>query len=402
MTTDATVRSATTADLDALAELHGLAGPGLGAPPPDTSEGVRLAEVGSVPVAYLVVERPPGSHVFLSSLVVHPERRSHGDEKLLIADVLQEAKGRDVRDRPAVSMQVAVDDTDLLHALFEQGFVGRRALDNLFAPGRHGLYCVYKSRYEYLDPDERYLLALTSWQAIQRLIDEESYAVTGAYHLGGRRVLEVARFENEDIATLQSDESMAGIAFAAGILAAITFVLGFSFTSGKYPDDIKVLLLGAALTTTLALIIYANTSGELARLRSNAFVDNMKWGNVLSEYGGVLPFVVSLEVTYAQLTPSWVPALITGGVASVALGCYFRSGFSLASRFTQSVWTHLLTAVIVIAPAAGAVVVRYSPISWPWTLAFAGSLIAQSTVFLFARRSEAGTRDGMQRWQIRR
>ncbi|MFI5960030.1 hypothetical protein [Cryptosporangium sp. NPDC051539] len=403
----ATIRPAVEDDLDRLRELHTLARAlpptDAGIPSVESVDGVTVAAVDGRAVAFLVAEHSPGTHIVLTTIVVDPEHDGHGHEAALVGDVLRAADGTDVAERSAISMQVAFDASDLLQALFDQGFVGRRALEDLFGRGRHGLYCVYKSRYEYLHPDERYLLALTSWQAIHSLISQEHYAVTGAYVTGGRRVLEVSRFESEDAAALQSDESMAGITFAAGILAAITFVLGFSFTSNKFPDDIKVLLLGAALTATLALIIYANTSGELARIRSNAFVRNMRWGNVLSEYGGVLPFVVALEVTYARITQSWLAALITGVLTSLALLLYFRSDFCLARRFESSFWSHFLTGLIVIAPAAGSVVVRNSPISWPWTVAFSGTLIAAATIFLASRKPEgAGGRTGVRRWQIRR
>lgn len=361
---------------------------------------VRVLEVEHEIVAFLLLAPPRAGHYVVRALTVHPEHRDRGYDAALLTHLLDDIRARDTNERPAVSTALPVDDIQALRLFLDHDFVGRRALDDYFGPGRPGLHCVYKSRFEYLDPDERYELPLTGWQTIRGLIAGEKYAMTAAYVSDGRPVVEIARFEIEDIATLQSDEAAAGITFAAGVLAAITFVLGFSFTSARYPDDIKMLLLGAALATTIALIVYANASGELARLRSNAFTTNMKWGNVLSEHGGVLPFMVSLEVTYARTTNSVVAAMITSAVASVALALYYRSRFSLASRFHRSVWTRLFSGLIILAPAGGALTVRYSPISWPWTLAFSGALLAQGSIYLFARPDETVVR-GLRR-QTRR
>jgi hypothetical protein len=63
--------------------------------------------------------------------------------------------------------------------------------------------------------------------------------------------------------------------FAAGILGAITLILGFSFTTPALPGDIRVLLTGAAVITIFGLIVYAHASGELSRQRSKIFNQHM-------------------------------------------------------------------------------------------------------------------------------
>ncbi|CQR59662.1 hypothetical protein [Streptomyces leeuwenhoekii] len=90
-----------------------------------------------------------------------------------------------------------------------------------------------------------------------------------------------ARFERDDPASLQSGEAAAGIAFSGSLLAAITFILGFALTSSRFPDDVRLLLIGATFSTMLSLTVYASASGELARIRANSFARTMKWGNVL-------------------------------------------------------------------------------------------------------------------------
>ena len=210
----------------------------------------------------------------------------------------------------------------------------------------------------------------------------------------------VARFEQDDPATLQSGEAAAGIAFSGSILAAITFLLGFAFSSTRFPDDVRLLLIGATFSTVLSLIIYASASGELARIRSNSFGKIMKWGNVLSEYGGVFPFLISLPVTYAQASGDPWTTMVLAVVFSLAIAWYERSEFSIAHRFQRSRTEVTLTALTAASPTVGAALVAAKATSWPWTMALIVTLAARTWLYLFRRGAEADIAERRQ-WRIR-
>jgi hypothetical protein len=225
--------------------------------------------------------------------------------------------------------------------------------------------------------------------------------VTALAVLSGEPAFEISRFEQDDPASLQSGEAQAGIAFSGSVLAAITFLVGFSFASSRYPDDVRLLLIGATCATTMSLIIYASAAGELARIRSNAFGKIMKWGNVLSEYGGVLPFLVSLPITYAQLTGAVWFAVVTGVALSAGLVVYERSEFSIAHRFRWTVTTRALAAFTSLAPTGCVIMAACGLPSWPWTGALVAALAARTVIYLFGRGPESGISEHRRTWQIR-
>ncbi|MGH8684390.1 MAG: hypothetical protein ACREUM_03465, partial [Nitrosospira sp.] len=265
-----------------------------------------------------------------------------------------------------------------------------------FGPGRDRFYCQYKVRNDYVDPDDRYIVPARATQHIAGLLASGGYVITSVVALPDSTAFEICKFERDDFAALQSNECAAGITFSAGALAAITFILGFSFVSSSYPDDVRVLLIGSAVITTFSLIIYANASGELSRLRSNVFGYHMKWGNVLSEYGGVLPFLISLPVTFAGVTSTQWIALTTAALVSFSLFVYERSRFAISSRFRKTPVVIVLEAITSSAPITGVLAVFYLPITWPWTGMVAAALILRSLIYLTLRPAESGQgrRDG--------
>ncbi|MFE9770759.1 hypothetical protein ACFYOV_03565 [Streptomyces sp. NPDC005931] len=258
----------------------------------------------------------------------------------------------------------------------------------------------HKSRVAYLDPDSRHLVPVSDQEQLAESLAPSDHAVTALVPLGDGWAFEIARFEQDDPATLQSGEAAAGIAFAGSILAAITFLLGFAFSSTRFPDDVRLLLIGATFSTVLSLIVYASASGELARIRSNSFGKIMKWGNVLSEYGGVFPFLISLPVTYAQASRNPWTTMVLALVVSAAIAWYERSEFSIARRFRRSPGELTLVVLTAASPTVGAGLVAANATSWPWTTVLVLTLSARTGLYLFYRGAEADIAERRQ-WQAR-
>nr|WP_238426364.1 GNAT family N-acetyltransferase [Streptomyces adustus] len=360
---------------------------------------VRVAEADGELVGCAVAERPSPEHLRVSVLAVRTDLRRQG-MGLGLLDELSRLVSELPGPTPLLSAVVEASDMPVSGLLLKSGFIGTRVMHTSRNPGGICIHYQHKNRVEYIDPDTRHLVPLSAQAQLIESLAPHDQAVTALVSLKGEPALEITRFERDDPATLQSGEAAAGIAFSGSILAAITFLLGFAFTSTRFPDDVRLLLIGATFSTVLSLIIYASASGELARIRSNTFGKIMKYGNVLSEYGGVLPFLISLPVTYAEASGDPRTTMILAALLSVSIAWYERSEFSIAHRFRTS-WVETSLMVFTAAsPLIGAAVVAAKATSWPWTVALACALSARTWLYIFRRGPEAGTA-GRRHWQIR-
>lgn len=375
-----------------------------------------VVEINGEMVGYAVVEMPSAGHIRLSAIAVRPDMRRRGIGSALLADVLRqtsnpsnrpnppelrEPRGDDLGEQPMVSAVAAPMDQDAALFLLARGFIGTRVLRTV----THGsllIHYQHKQRVEYIDPDARHLVPVAAREQLIESLSPSDHAVTALVELSGEPAFEIARFERDDPAALQSGEAAAGIAFSGAVLAAITFLLGFAFASTRFPDDVRLLLIGATFITMLSLIVYASASGELARIRSNAFGEIMKWGNVLSEYGGVLPFLISLPVIYAQVSGNRWSTLVLAVVLGIGIAAYEWSEFSIAYRFRNSKIAVILMMLTAASPAAGAALIATDTVSWPWTTLLAATLGTRISLYLYRRGAEAGIAEHRRRWQIRR
>ncbi|MET8627854.1 GNAT family N-acetyltransferase [Kitasatospora sp. NPDC004669] len=362
---------------------------------------VWLAEADDTAVGYLCVERPRPNHVRLTGIGVLPGHRRRGVGRVLVERLL--TKPDDEEDGgTTVSAVVEPTQTAGIELLLACGFIGDRILRVGVAGDGVQMHLRHQSRTEYVDPEARYLVPIADTAQLVESLGPDDRVVTALARLAGGPAFEISRFEQDDPAALQSGEAQAGIAFAGAILAALTFLVGFSFASARYPDDIRLLLIAATFATTMSLIIYASAAGELARIRANAFGRIMKWGNVVSEYGGVLPFLVSLPITYAQLAGAAWTAVALGAALTLGLLVYERSEFSIASRFRRSAFTRALALATSLAPLGSALLAACGAPSWPWTAALVLALAGRTGVSLLRRGPESGISEFRRTLQIRK
>ena len=398
-------RAAGPADLPRLRSLLTDSCPTALAPPPSllaeaVARGlVRVAESEGEPAGCVVAEMPSPGHARLSVIAVRDGMRRQGVAARLLYEVVAEFAGLP-GEPPLVSAVARTEETAVARLLLGCGFIGTRVMRAAGADDALHIHYQYKARVEYMDADARHLVHVHAREQIVESLGPSDHAVTALVTLGGEPAFEIARFEQDDPATLQSGEAAAGIAFSGSVLAAITFLLGFAFSSTRFPDDVRLLLIGATFATMLSLIVYASASGELARIRSNSFGKIMKWGNVLSEYGGVFPFLISLPVSYAQASGDPWTTMTLAVVLSVAIGWYERSEFSIAHRFPRTWPDMALMVFTAVSPTAGAALVVANATSWPWTAALTATLAARTWLYLFRRGAEAGIGERRQ-WQIR-
>ncbi|KAB1146314.1 GNAT family N-acetyltransferase [Streptomyces luteolifulvus] len=360
---------------------------------------VRVAESEGELVGCIAAEMPSPGHARLSVIAVRAGIRRQRVASQLLTEMVKELP-RKANELPLISAVARTDELAVTRLLLACGFIGTRIMRTGATDRALHIHYQYKSRVEYIDPDARHLVHVSAQAQLAESLAPSDHAVTALVTLGGEPAFEIARFEQDDPAALQSGEAAAGIAFSGSILAAITFLLGFAFTSTRFPDDVRLLLIWATFSTVLSLIVYASASGELARIRSNSFGRIMKWGNVLSEYGGVLPFLISLPVTYAQASGDPWTTMVLAVVLSAAIAWYERSEFSIAHRFRRSLSEQALMLLTAASPTVGAALVVAQTTSWPWTIVLTVTLAARTWLYLFRRGAEADIAERRQ-WQVR-
>lgn len=354
---------------------------------------LQVAEVQGEVVGFVAAEVPSRGHVRLLATAVRPGLRGRGIGSALIRTMAD-------REHAMVSAVVAANDLVAARLLLRHDFIGNRVLRLGPEDGIH-IHYQHKRRIEYVDPDAHHFVPVSAAHQLTDSLALEDHAVTNLVTVAGEPSFEIARFERDDPATLQSGEAAAGIAFSGAILAAVTFLLGFSFTSSRFPDDVRVLLIGTTFSTMFSLIVYASASGELARIRANSFGRVMKLGNVLSEYGGVLPFLISLPVTYAEVSHNSWTTMVLALVLGVATAAYELSEFSIAHRLHHTAAGFALLILTAASPVVGAAMVAFGIVSWPWSIGTAAVLTTRTVMYLVWGGPEAGVAEHRVVWQVR-
>ncbi len=360
---------------------------------------VLLVENDDQVVAYLHWEQPGANEFQLTALAVDPDHRRRGLATHLLDACLASL---DRQGAASISTVASPGNVAMLRLLLSHGFVARRVMRDYFGPGKDRVYCQRKVSDHYMHPDDRYLVPVDRLPILYDLLDDGRYVLTDVVAADRGQLFEVSRFEEDDRAALQAAEMSVGLTFSAAILAALTFLAAFAFGSSRYPDGIVAMLILAVLTSTISLVIYANASGELARLRSNDFPAYMKWGNLLSEYGGVLPFLLALPLTFRVVADArwatWgVSLLFTAGIAR-----YEWSRFALHARYPDRRRFRLLATMTAVLPAAAAAAPSTDGWMWAWsTLAIVvlGIRFALAVPATFDERARASRPQG---WQVRR
>jgi ribosomal protein S18 acetylase RimI-like enzyme len=388
-------RSATAADLPALYALDAVCFPP-GDPsrkpavPGEFENGVaggliRVCEVDGNVVGFVQLELPLPNHLYIGGLGVHPEFRRRGIGSRLVDQVLA---SEHLANR-SISVVTAPDNHAMLRVLFAKRFVVRTILQNYFGPGAHRLYLQHYGGRVQMVPDERIIVPAKAWDRVAAMLESGDYVITALADLPADVAFEVTRMGREDLVALRSEEGSVGVSFSGSLLAAITFILGISFASSNFPNDVRILLIAATFATLLSLVIYANAQGDLARIRSYTFDSYMQWGNVLSEYGGVIPFLISLPVIFAQVSSSFVLALVTASVSAVAMLMYMHSRFSISSRYPATVLTRVLQVLICADPVLGILDAEYLTVAWPWTVLTIVVLAWLSYLYLYRNQQES-------------
>ena len=311
-----------------------------------------VCEIDGVVVGMLQSEHLEPDHVYLAALAVHPDHQGKHVGHELVADFVANVERMDPR--PSVTTVTSPSNVAMISLLVNQGFIVRTAMRNYFGPGKDRVYCQLKTRRQVVAPDDRVLVPVEATGHVFDLLAHEEYAITDVLASVQGKLFELSRFDPEDRQGLKADEASISVSESGAVAAALTFLLGLSFAVPDYSEPLRILILVATILTVGSLQIYANASGSLARIKDDSFDRHMKWGNLLLEFGGVLPLVIVLPAVFARASDNFALSFSVAVIVSLTIGAYEYSSFAISARYRHGVVFHILVGATVALPLVAA------------------------------------------------
>lgn len=351
---------------------------------------ITIAEHDGKVVGFLQTEILGAEHVYLAALAVHPDRQRQGVGAALVEHFTSLVS--DLRPRPSATTVTSPANVAMVDLLTRSGFVGTRGVTDYFGPRKDRIYFQLKSRRQVADPDDRVLVPVAATEHLFTLLSDANAAITRVVKSVQGVFYEVSSFEAEDRPGLRADETAVSTGEAGAVLAALTFLLGLSFTTPDYPESLRTFILVATILTLGATQVYANASGSLARLQDDQFGLHMKWGNLLLEFGGVYPLVLVLPAVFANASDNTMLSIGTSVAVTVLILVYEASPFSISGRYSRNAvfWTLVLaTAALPIVAIPLQIATGRDTV---WILLAGGVLTLRLLWLVPARQQELGVR----------
>lgn len=356
------LRQATDADMPAIRLLDKLAFPPgrldrEPAHPGELERGMELGqftvcEVDGEVVGMLQREFLGNEHVYLAALAVHPDHQGEGLGRALLESFVEECTT--LSPSPSVTTVTSPYNVPMISLLTASGFVVTGAMRDYFGPGKDRVYCQLQLRRQVVDPGSRILVPVEATEHLFGLLARDEYGITAVLSSVQGTLFEVSRFDPEDRQGLKADEAGISVSESGAVAAALTFLLGLSFTVPDYSEPLRILILVATILTVGSLQIYANASGSLARIKDDTFDQQMKWGNLLLEFGGLLPLVIVLPAVFARASDNVGLSLAVAIIVSVVIAAYEYSPFAITGRYRRGFVLHTLIVATVVLPLAAA------------------------------------------------
>jgi len=391
------IRPAAGADLAAIERLDSLAFPPNDPAREPAIEGELLQGIengwmlvavsGEAVVGFLQYDQIGESNIDLISLAVDPAARRGGVGAGLIAEFLRRATAGPAR---VVSAVTSPQNVDMLRLLLANDFVVARAIRDYFGPGKDRLYCQHGFHLPEYVAEDRVVVPVQAVDYVFSLLEQEQNVIASVVRGAQGDFFEICHLPAEDRAALRANEAAISVGEAGSVVAGFTFVLGLSFVIPDFSDALRVLLLFATILTTGALAIFANSSGNLARVRDNAFDHHMKWANLLLEFGGLYPFAIVLSAVFVHADSErfWLPFGVSL-VVSVLLAAYEFSPFSLSRRYRRHWYLKAAMVLTVLLPVAYAPLVLLTGDETLWMIVVGVVLVARGTLQLVRGNSES-------------
>lgn len=154
------------------------------------------------------------------------------------------------------------------------------------------------------------------------------------------------------VLSLYQDEVQTGVNVTAFMTGVTIFFTGLLITRYEsYDVSIKIPILFLILSTfgfLYATLIYANASGDLARLRTERFHKEMNMGDSIGEYIGVYFLVLAIPLVINVITSDIFLKASTLIVALGGLIIYHASGFSIMQNHFKKKHVFLLSIIVLL------------------------------------------------------
>jgi ribosomal protein S18 acetylase RimI-like enzyme len=389
------IRVASRADLPALIEIDQAAFAGASAEPatPDElssgvdNEQIIVAVISSTLVGYAQWTTIGTDAYFLSGVAVRPNDHGQGiggqllDACLKAIEILTDGRAR------TIEVTTAPDNVPMLKLLTRRGFVGTEYLAGYYGADRDRLYLRRYATSPRFDRNRRIIVPVHSRGLLRELLENESRFVRDIVHTPHGVCFEVVG-DVEDEAATKANESNSSISFTGVFFTAIAFLAGFALVTEQFPADLLAVLIVSLVCLAFALIVYANSTGALSRIRAHEFDEYMRVGNIFSEFGGVYPFFHVVPVVLVSLgNASTAVGAITCFGATAALIAYHASRFEILERYLLKRRTRIAAeAYLSISPVLGFTSQELLNTTAAWSLVNVAVLLALTAVCL--RRHE--------------
>lgn len=147
---------------------------------------------------------------------------------------------------------------------------------------------------------------------------------------------------------LQINEASIAVSFTGLMTAVSIFFAGLLIAKSEQLNELlKIPILYLILSTfgfLFATLMYANSSGDVARGSGRSFNRAMMLGNIISEYLGVYLLVLAIPLVMLSVTQDALIRLMTFLSAVGGLVIYHASGLAIMDRHfpkTHYVWLAL-------------------------------------------------------------
>lgn len=331
-------------------------------------------------------ERP--DHAYLAALAVHPDHQRGGVGQRLVEHFIEEVKSKSPR--PSATSVTSPANVGMIDLLTRNGFTVQSGMRDYFGPGKDRVYCQLRSRPPVADPDDRVLIPVGAVDHLFDVLEREEMVITGVIKGVQSDFFEVSKLEVEDLPGLRADETAISTGEAGAVLAALTFLLGLSFTVPDYSEPLRILILVATILTLGATQIYANASGSLSRLRDDRFGLYMKWGNLLLEFGGVYPLALVLPAVFAQASSNSTLSIATAVIVGVIVIAYEYSPFSISGRYHHGFVFHAGTWITAALPILAVPLYLWTGRDTLWVVCVGVVLLARLLWLVPTGRQEIG------------
>lgn len=148
------------------------------------------------------------------------------------------------------------------------------------------------------------------------------------------------------------NEASISVMLTSFMTAVVIFFIGLLLT-GEPELQMRlrvplVLLFFSAFGFLYSTLVYANASGEIARLKKNKFDRQMTIGNILSEFFGVYCLVFAVPIVVLGYSPDKILSFFVLIISLFSFLIYHLMGYSILQRYLKRSAFYLALSMILL------------------------------------------------------